>query len=261
MREIIHYHILPTTIRFERFYEGQLLDTKLVEGFLDERQQKIRIQKRFGMVMINHFVGIVEGDLEAENGIVHVLERVLLPPAPISHNLSMLPFIFSTTLSAIQSVNMYDAYTSDKSITCFFPSNHAWLDLNPVDLTYLFTSPGSVDLEKIIKYHTCKTILYTPDLVSANKELETYHEGQTIKVTATARKLIQSGESNPERWVISINDGEATIRGRGADYLGRNGNVYVVSNVLVPAGVVLPSMKSTMEDDGMGRRRRRFGWD
>ena len=68
--KILTYHVIPGAVKAETVVT--LSEAKTVQG------QKVRIKAKNGMVKING-VNVIKTDVEASNGIIHVIDGVLLP--------------------------------------------------------------------------------------------------------------------------------------------------------------------------------------
>ena len=81
MEDVVRYHMIRGSIVYSQdLYQGQLLTTDLREKSLDGAFQKIRVDKVAGNIRLNRIISISESDFEAVNGVVHVLDNVLIPP-------------------------------------------------------------------------------------------------------------------------------------------------------------------------------------
>ena len=149
---------------------------------------------------------------------------------------------------------------NDKAITCLIPNNAAWKQMHMLDLIYLFSAAGAKDLKKVIEYHMCKDLVYACDIMEDEEvKMETYCKGEKLRIKAIERRKESSDRTahhhNPQKWILSVNCGESTIK--CTDFLARNGNVQMISTVLIPDCVCLPSMKGSKEREGSERRRNR----
>ena len=78
-------------------------------------------------VQINN-AEVILADLSADNGVVHVVNEVLLPPSATSTIVDLVvgtPGIFSTLVSLLSDANLVEALSGDGPFTVFAPSNEA----------------------------------------------------------------------------------------------------------------------------------------
>jgi uncharacterized surface protein with fasciclin (FAS1) repeats len=98
---------------------------------------------------------IIETDILTSNGIVHVLDTVLLPPrhlmatAILTECPSLMAFV-----SAVEAARLTHTLNAKKGLTLFVPSDAAFKRLGCKKLKYLFGNPlGRLVLRKILLYH------------------------------------------------------------------------------------------------------------
>jgi uncharacterized surface protein with fasciclin (FAS1) repeats len=72
LQNILQYHVTTSSLKTEFFQDGQSLG--MVNG------DKITISVKDGKIMLNNSATII-ASVQASNGIVHIIDAVLLPPA------------------------------------------------------------------------------------------------------------------------------------------------------------------------------------
>jgi len=68
---ILTYHVVPGAVKAEQV--SQLDEAKTVNGAL------VKVSTEYGKVMINDAT-VVKPDIQASNGVIHVIDKVILPP-------------------------------------------------------------------------------------------------------------------------------------------------------------------------------------
>ena len=71
------YHILPQSVLTTEWQDGELFKTSYTQ---DGRSQKIKVTKNKDQWSLGNNVNIVDADLKADNGVVHVVNGLLTPP-------------------------------------------------------------------------------------------------------------------------------------------------------------------------------------
>jgi len=130
-------------------------------------------------VKLNNFVHIIQKDIDAKNGVIHVIDNPLFVPPDIMDIMFMVPHKFSVTATALLKTNLQNnyEYNSDydkkkgreqerqgqendrygrgsPATTLMVPTNEAWNQL-PADLVfYLFSPIGERTLRKLMEFHT-----------------------------------------------------------------------------------------------------------
>jgi len=216
MRQALKYHIAPDSmIEGDALHAGALIPTDLRLRELGDRHQRVRVFRFHGDVWLNMHARIVEKDLEAENGRIHAIDRVLRPPRQTTEMLYTLPTEFSTFLAALERTELANKLDERHGVTVFTPSNRAWKNLGFENLKYLFSCVGQrqdregrrggkggrdddererpqcqglQDLKKIIKYHVATDVAYSTDIMQKKElQLKTF-EGQTLTIQARRRQ-------------------------------------------------------------------------
>ena len=71
LTEILTYHVVPGDVKAEQV--TRLDEAKTVNGAM------VKVSTENGKVMINDAT-VVKADIEASNGVIHVIDKVILPP-------------------------------------------------------------------------------------------------------------------------------------------------------------------------------------
>lgn len=163
-------------------------------------------------VMINNSVSVTTADIEASNGVIHVVDRVILPPTVV--NIALANDNFTTLVQAVVKAGLVDALSSDGPFTVFAPTNDAF--------EALFTQLGVAGLDElsadelapILMYHVVPGNVTSTELTSG--EVGTLNEGSRLTVD------LSSG--------VRINESSVVA----ADIQGTNGVLHVIDKVLLP---------------------------
>ncbi len=123
--------------------------------------------------------GIVQTDLKASNGVVHIIDAVLLPPSLTQEPTpSIVDTVvnnpdFSILLAAVQKAGLVDALSAEGPLTVFAPNNKAFEDLahqlevevadllelpNLKDILLYHVAEGALDAATIAKHDALKTV-------------------------------------------------------------------------------------------------------
>ncbi len=175
----------------------------------------VRITVNNGNVMINDAMVTIT-DIEARNGIIHVLDAVLLPPGRIPQVLTELGN-FNTLLTAVGVANLADTLTGDGPFTLFAPTDAAFAAVPEETLNALLADPEA--LAKVLLYHVVADNLSAAEVVAQTK-LKTVL-GKRVAVTVNGQ-------------TVQINNATVT----GTDFEARNGVIHVIDAVLLPPGTI-----------------------
>jgi transforming growth factor-beta-induced protein len=163
-------------------------------------------------VFVNGSTQVIDADLEAANGVIHVVEDVLLPDAflPVTGIVAK-NYNLTTLLGLVaERAEILAALSGDGTFTVFAPTNEAFE-------AALAAFPDLTDeqITEILTYHVLTDIVLSGDL-SDGQTAETLQE-EEITVTI-------DGET------VQINDANVIT----VDLEGTNGVVHIIDAVLVP---------------------------
>jgi uncharacterized surface protein with fasciclin (FAS1) repeats len=179
---------------------------------------EIRIDVTPMGVMVNGSAMVDIPNVYASNGVVHVIDAVLLPPedlATVATNAG-----FSTLVTAVGAADpaVAAALTGDADLTVFAPTNEAFAAIQDTVNTLLEPS-NQAQLTNVLLYHTVNGKFYATDVPLDTPIATNAAGGATIEITADA-----SG-------TLFVNGIEILQTNVTAD----NGVIHVIDGVLVPS--------------------------
>lgn len=164
-------------------------------------------------------------DVAASNGVVHVVDQVLLPTSVTSNIVDIASGAsdFSTLVSLVVAADLAETLSGAGPFTVFAPTNAAFEAVDPAVVKYLTSPEGKDDLTKILTYHVFPGVVYQSDV--ADGEI-TMVSGDDATVKADPPMIenanIQAGQ-----------------------ILANNGVIHVIDAVILPESLALPKL-----DDG-----------
>jgi transforming growth factor-beta-induced protein len=172
-------------------------------------------------VQFNGNASPVTTDVDADNGVVHVIDAVMLPPNIVQ--LALANPNFSTLVAALtdsrHTTNFAEVLSGDGPFTVFAPTNAAFQAL----LTALGASTlADVDiatLDAVLKYHVIGSANVQSDQLTNGQTVTTLQGGNLTVNLASGAKLITAS-----------ND---TVNIVATDVQGTNGVIHVVDQVLL----------------------------
>lgn len=249
MDQVLRYHCIKRKLVSKDLHDGITLETTLKLKKLNDKNQRIRVSKCGQTISLNMFTRCLEADIETQNGVIHVIDRVILPPVCILDTLNFVAGHFSTWLLACERVGM-SKEMQDCSMTLFCPTNSAWKNLGYKTISYLFSQRGEKDLKRIVEYHMVDQVVYTDSLIQKKQtELRTLLKGEKIEVhveemKAGERMLLnynsqhhEEGSININHYRILLNRGESRVI--FTDGVCENGNVMLINMVMIPQGLFI----------------------
>ncbi len=167
-----------------------------------------------GGVKLNNSVNVTATDVVATNGIIHVIDKVLLPPTVVE--IAQQNSLFSTLVLAVIKAELATTLSGAGPFTVFAPTNEAF--------TALFTTLGVTGIDALSK--AALTPILLAHVVSGNVQSGNLVSG-TVATLNTAKSLNVVVSSSG----VTINGSINVIK---ADVQGKNGVVHVINKVIVP---------------------------
>jgi len=207
---ILLYHVLGI----------EALSTSLTEGYVptlstsgpNDAAVDLLIGLQNG-VSINGTSNVIQADVDADNGVIHVIDEVLLPPnvvdAAIDNN------AFSNLVAAVVEAELVEALSGDGPFTVFAPTNQAFADLLAALGVGSVSEIPDETLTAVLLYHVVSGNVSSTDLV--NGMVPTLNTDNMITVN------VDGG--------VTLNDDINVI---AADVQTTNGIIHVIDKVLVP---------------------------
>merc|ERR1712025_1299882 len=178
---------------------------------------------------------VTSADYLASNGVVHIIDGVLLPPAaPATTTTTAAPAVpnivelaetvkdLSTLVSAVVAGDLVDTLSSKGPFTVFAPTNAGVAALPAGTLDSLMKPENKAQLVDILTYHVLpvKALAEDLDLFQAVKTVE----GKPLHVQKWGGK-VQVGPSLESKDLKKVT---------AADNLASNGVVHIIDGVLLP---------------------------
>ncbi|MFN2174919.1 MAG: fasciclin domain-containing protein [Anaerolineales bacterium] len=172
-------------------------------------------------VLINESKVIIP-DIEASNGVIHVIDSVLLPPADeaMEENKTIVEIAvedgrFTTLVTALQEAELVEALQSEGPFTVFAPTDDAFAALPEGALDELIADKEA--LTNLLLYHVLEgKVMSTQAIELAGQEVEML-SGENILISL-------DGE------ILKVNDSAVII----PDIEASNGVIHVIDAVLLP---------------------------
>jgi len=162
-------------------------------------------------VMVNKSK-VTTADIEASNGLIHIIDKVLLPPSVV--DVATFSEDFSALVSAVVKAGLVDALSAEGPFTVFAPTNAAFDELFAALGISGIDELTAEQLTPILTYHVVSGNVRSTDLSAG--EVGTLNPGSNLTVDLSSGVMIN------ESAVIA------------ADIQGANGVVHVIDKVLLP---------------------------
>lgn len=200
LASVLLYHVVEGRVPASALTDGQIVTS--VDG------RPFRVTLGDGAKV--NGVGIVTTDVEATNGIIHVIDAVLLP---VEDNVdTAISAGFETLVAAVQAADLEGVLRSEGPFTIFAPTEEAFAALPPGAIEGLLADPAA--LASVLTYHVIPGRVFASDLQDGLQVTTVQGSAVTISLSGSAR----------------VNDAGIVA----TDILTSNGVVHVIDAVLLP---------------------------
>lgn len=203
LTDILLYHVLPAKVMSAEVTDGLIADSALGTSVF------------FKLDMGNAFINeaqIVITDIEASNGVIHVIDTVLLPKDIVD---AAVFNKFDTLAAALQAAQLVDTLKGDGPFTVFAPTNEAFAALPEGTLASLLLPENKQNLTDILLYHVVGASVLAEDVVKLESADTVLGQSVSIKV---------------EDGKVYVNDAQVMV----TDIKTTNGVIHVIDAVILP---------------------------
>ena len=212
LTDILLYHAVGAEAFAADLTDGQMITT--ING------KDITVTINMDGVFIND-AQVTMADIDADNGVVHVIDAVLLPPPPTVFDIISDSPDHNTLQSLIEAASLDGVLSDEGTYTVFAPTDEAFSILPQEVIDQLLADPSG-QLTDILTYHVTGSVIGSGDL-----------EDRTI---ATALNGLDYLVTEIEGGGFTINaNGSAGAQITVTDLEGTNGVVHVIDAILIPS--------------------------
>ena len=218
LTSVLLFHVVSGNIK-----AADLSDTYVNTLSEGPNNEPLSLQvKTTGGVSFNGTAAPVLTDVEATNGTVHIINKVMLPPSIV--NFALNNSNFTSLVAALTRTDLTTDFVSilsgDGPFTVFAPTNAAFQALLDSDPTWnTLADIPTATLEAVLSYHAVSGANVQADQLSDNQEITTLGGTLTVDLSNGAKLETTSGQS--VNIIIT-------------DVQGTNGVVHAIDAVLLP---------------------------
>jgi uncharacterized surface protein with fasciclin (FAS1) repeats len=217
LRNILLYHVAGSSIA------ASGIPTASNTAIKSAANIDLYVTKNNNGVFINGAT-VTQADVMATNGIIHVINKVLMPPSgnivEVAQGNPNFSFLVAAVLRASQGqTNVANVLSGDGPFTVFAPTNQAFMDAGFANVAAIQAADPAT-LTSILTYHVIAGRIFSTDLVD-NSTPPTVN-GANVTITLNGGAKVK-GAKNTSASNISP-----------ADLVTTNGVIHVIDQVLLP---------------------------
>ncbi len=209
LTEVLTYHVVSGKVKASDVVE--LSRAKTVQG------GELRIDTSDGGVKVDG-ANVVKTDIMADNGVIHVIDQVLMPGQAEAKSKTIVDVAvsagqFDTLVTAVKEAGLVETLSGEGPFTVFAPTDAAFGAIPEADLKALLADQAQ--LTEVLTYHVVPGRVMAADVVELS-----------------SAETVQGGK-------LDIETTEGGVRIDGAhvvttDVMADNGVIHVIDQVLMP---------------------------
>ncbi|XP_067677411.1 transforming growth factor-beta-induced protein ig-h3-like [Haliotis asinina] len=217
LKKLLQYHIVPDRVSFNALYNNFLLQTS-------NSDKRIRINEYSSFPFGTHWMQTAQcapistRDVESCNGVINIIEKVMIPPSGNVVDVLALDSRFSQLVGLIKKTGLADELQEEGPFTIFAPTNQAFKSLGKDAMKRLRNNTD--ELRTVLKNHLAKDALCCASIFKngwyGSPRLRTIG-GEVFRLERRSNDYIRIGPA-------MITE---------CDHTGSNGVVHVIDRVLV----------------------------
>ncbi len=228
LRSVLLYHVLGAEVFSNQIAAGRSSAVTLKPAG-SANDNTVYISKTFGLIKLNGSTRVIYPNVNATNGVVHVIDKVLLFPTNTVAGIAISIPDFSTLVTALVKTNLAGVFAGSGDFTVFAPTNAAFAQLpapfNNAENINAITDQAQIDaLANILKYHVTGSRYFSWDL-GILQRVGTLANAPNNKVTTILGCNIGYVKGDANNRFSKITP---------ADILATNGVIHVIDRVLLP---------------------------
>ena len=204
--DVLTYHVVKGKVTAK--------DVVKLSGAKSLNGQQIDISVRDGGVLTDK-AGVIKTDILCSNGVIHVIDQVILPASDNIPTTAEKAGTFKTLLAAVTAADLAGVLSGEGPFTVFAPTDEAFAKLPSGTVESLLKPENKSRLVDILKFHVVPGRVYSSDAVAAGaaKTLK----GDVVKIKVQGKQATVNGSK------LLTTDIDAS-----------NGVIHVIDSVLLP---------------------------
>mgnify|MGYP002009438634 FL=1 len=205
--DILTYHVVS----------GSVMSSDLTDGMTATalNNDDLTFTVTSDNVLVND-ANVVTADVESSNGVIHVIDKVLMPPADLVDipTVATETGIHTALVAALSQAGLVSTLQGDGPFTVFAPTDDAFTAAG-IDLSTFDTDEENATLVDILTYHVVSGNVMSSDLTDGMTAAALNTDDLTFTVNSDG---------------VKVNDANVV----SADVAALNGVIHVIDKVLMP---------------------------
>lgn len=209
---ILTYHVAPGAVMAKDV--TKLSNATTVNG------QRVDIAVKRDKVMLDGRSTVTKTDMVCSNGVIHVIDTVIMPSTKSVIDTADEAGSFKTLLAAVEAAGLTSALEGKGPFTVFAPTDEAFAKLPAGTVESLLKPENRDTLASILKFHVLPGRVFADQAVTMTESIKTL-QGSTFSITVKDGKV----------W---IGNDKAMAEIVSTDIEAGNGVIHVIDAVIMP---------------------------
>ena len=206
LQAILTYHVVAGKVKAADVVK--LTGARTVQG------QQVDIAVKDGKVSVDG-ANVIKTDIESSNGVIHVIDSVILPADKDIVDTAVGAGSFNTLVAAVKAAGLVDTLKSKGPFTVFAPTDEAFAKLPEGTIANLLKPENKDQLVAILTYHVVAGKVMASDVVKVSS-------AKTVNGKAAVVKVNDAGVMIDNAKVVAT------------DIETSNGVIHVIDSVILP---------------------------
>ena len=206
LQAILTYHVVAGKV--------MAADVVKLTGATTVQGQKVDIAVKDGKVTVDG-ANVVKTDIETSNGVIHVIDSVILPADKDTVDTAVGAGSFKTLVAAVKAAGLVDTLKGEGPFTVFAPTDEAFAKLPAGTVESLLKPENKDKLVAILTYHVVSGKVMASDVVKLTSAKTVNGKSATVKVSDAGVMI----------------DGAKVV---ATDIETSNGVIHVIDSVILP---------------------------
>ncbi|MES1214501.1 MAG: fasciclin domain-containing protein [Bacteroidota bacterium] len=217
LKAILLYHVVGSKITASQVPVADNTPVTTLNG------KDVYVTKKDGKVSVNG-ANVVNADIKASNGVIHGIDKVLIPASGNIVELAQSNPNFTYLVAAVLrastgATNVAALLTGDGPLTVFAPTNQAFINAGFATIESI-NAANPDDLTAILAYHVIGARVFSSNLVDGSTPATL--NGGTVTIELAGGAKVKGNSNTTASNIVT------------ADLVATNGVVHVIDQVLLP---------------------------
>ncbi len=179
---LLTYHVVPGNVMakdVQKMTAAKTLNGQCIDIVVNGRMVKVDDAK------------VSKTDVACSNGIIHIIDTVMLPAEQNIVETAEQAGKFMTLLAAAEAAGLVETLSGDDAFTLFAPTDEAFADLPKGTVESLLEPKNKNKLAAILKYHVVAGRVYSDDAMAAETAITLLGDELQFEVSGRRAKVNQ----------------------------------------------------------------------